>query len=283
MLTFSADTGTVVFTQMKVLENLPIMLTSPRIWEALGLPLTPFEDSINFFGEPGAVDEDSVRPFVAMKAQLHTANCDEATGNCTKGAAVVGSNGLPVIGYGTAPIDIPNCERCHSSPEYQPDGVTPNVNSPSYVRRLSGPNPYIGPSGESLQALTDLEISYWMSIYPSLVTGSDWYARLKGAAINMMALHDFDNGTDFTANYPGTGTELPGMPASKQIPQNTRLGHESVICQKCHGDNVIAAVKAPQEWIQPISEAIHNTHRNTSELNQFGEPGVVVFNDSPWA
>ena len=49
VLTFSGDTGTVVYTQTKVLENLPMMLTSPKIWEALGLPLTPFEDSIDFF------------------------------------------------------------------------------------------------------------------------------------------------------------------------------------------------------------------------------------------
>ena len=34
VLTFSGDTGTMVYTQMKVLENLPIMLTAPRIWEA---------------------------------------------------------------------------------------------------------------------------------------------------------------------------------------------------------------------------------------------------------
>ncbi len=114
VLTFSADTGTVVYTQSKVLENLPIMLTSPRIWEALGLPLTPFEDSIDFFGDPGAVDEDSIRPYVAMKARLHQASCN---GNdCTRGPAVIGSNGKPVIGFGTAPIDIPNCERCHSAP-----------------------------------------------------------------------------------------------------------------------------------------------------------------------
>ena len=71
LLTFSTDHGTVVFTQMKVLENLPVMLTSPRIWEALGLPLTPFEDTIGFFNDPGLVDEDSIRPYVAMKAQLH--------------------------------------------------------------------------------------------------------------------------------------------------------------------------------------------------------------------
>ena len=160
VLTFSGDTGTVVYTQMKVLENLPIMLTAPEIWEALGLPLTPFEDSIDFFADPGAVDEDTIRPFVAMKAQLFEANCDESTGDCTKGAAVM-SNGQPVLGFGSAPIDIPNCERCHSAPAYQADGVTPNVNSPSYVRRQDGPDPYFGPSGETLEAMIDLEVNYW--------------------------------------------------------------------------------------------------------------------------
>ena len=71
------------------------------------LPLTPFEDSIDFFGDPGLVDEDSVRPYVAMKAQLY--HYDGAAND----QAVIGSTGDPVIGFGTAPIDIPNCERCH--------------------------------------------------------------------------------------------------------------------------------------------------------------------------
>ena len=84
LLTFSGDTGTVVYTQMKVLEDLPVMLTSPNIWEALGLPLTPFEDSIDFFSDPGAVDEDSVRPYVAMKAQLYQANCDQDPGTIVR-------------------------------------------------------------------------------------------------------------------------------------------------------------------------------------------------------
>ena len=35
------------------------------------MPLTPFEDSINFFADPGAVDEDTIRPYVAMKAKLY--------------------------------------------------------------------------------------------------------------------------------------------------------------------------------------------------------------------
>jgi hypothetical protein len=156
-------------------------------------------------------------------------------------------------------------------PAYQADGVTPNVNSPSYVRAADGP--VFGPTGMTLEAITELEVNYWKSIYPGLTTGSDWYARLKGAAVNMLALHDYDVGTSFLGSYPASG-DLLGLPASKQIPQNTRMGHESVVCQKCHGDNVIAAVRAPQEWIPPITEAIHRTHRNQSE------GGVIVFNDA---
>ena len=281
VLTFSGDTGTVVYTQMKVLENLPIMLTSPRIWEALGMPLTPFEDSIDFFADPGAVDEDTIRPFVSMKAQLYNANCDEMTGNCTKGTPVMGSNGQPIIGFGTAPIDIPNCERCHSAPSYQADGVTPNVNSPSYVRRQDGPDPYYGPSGETLEAMIDMEVNYWKAYYnldPSM-GDTDWYARLKGAAVSIEVMHDFDNGTDFMANYPVSEGDNPlGLPPEKAaIVQNTRMGHESIICQKCHADNVIAVVKSAGSGgyvVPPISEAIHNSHKAESA------GGPIVFDDS---
>jgi hypothetical protein len=194
-----------------------------------------------------------------------------------------------VIGFGAAPIDIPNCERCHSAPAFQDDGVTPNVNSPNYVRRQDGPDPFLYPHvgeffGVSLEAITDLEIEYWKSIYPSLTTGADWYARLKGAAVNMLAIHDHDNGTSFLECYPSPdicgGNELPGLPAEKaEIPQNTRMGHGSVICQKCHGDNVIAAVNplgpdVGDAFLPPISEAIHNTHRAKSA------GGPIEFADS---
>ena len=275
VLTFSGDTGTVVYTQMKVLEDLPIMLTSPKIWEALGLPLTPFEDTIDFFSNdpasgPGSLDEDSIRPYVAMKAALHVADCDADGLNCTQGAAVIGSNGKPVIGHGTAPIDIPNCERCHSVPAMT-DGVA-NVNSPSWIRAPGAVNPdssdpFTFPHGgtyanASLEAVTNAEISYWNAYYTITPEDSDWYSRLKGAAINMLALHDFDNGTGFTANWPSSGTGAP---------QNTRLGKESVICQKCHADNVIAVVKSAYkdasktQLIKPITEAIHHRHREVSE------------------
>ncbi|MDH5468973.1 MAG: hypothetical protein OEY45_00430 [Gammaproteobacteria bacterium] len=284
LLTYSGDAGTVVYTQMKVLEDLPIMLTSPRIWEALGLPLTPFEDTIDFFSNPGLVDEDSVRPYVAMKAQMYNYDPNAADG---MGAAVLDSSGNEVIGFGTAPIDIPNCERCHSAPPEKAPGV-PNVNSPN-------DNP-------ADWALVQQEMNFWLAYYPSMQTGSDWYARLKGAAVSILARHDSEHGTGFLDNYPGVtcakglgdcdGGPLKvsrGNPGAGSAPfalaQNTRAGHESVICQKCHADNVIAVVKsascgpgsitcADGDLIPPLTEAIHYNHRNVTE------GGTIVFNDN---
>jgi len=273
VLTFSGSTGTIVYSRSNVLENVPITLTSPYIWEALGLPLTPFEDSINFFAKPSSVDEDTIRPFVAMKARLHHYDSTQPGG---KGAVVMGTNGQPVIGFGNAPIDIPNCERCHSVPAVDPNTGKANVNAPNYVRRQGGPDPFYGPSGESLEALTDLETQYWKSFYPDMAeTGQDWYARLKGAAVNMIAMHDYDVGTDFAANFPSDGNLLPGQPPDQTaIPQDTRFGHQSVICQKCHGDNVIAALTSSVSGIRPISETIHDAHKVVSA------GGPITFDDS---
>jgi len=286
VLTFSGDTGTVVYTQMKVLENLPVMLTSPHIWEALGLPLTPFEDSIDFFADPGLVDEDSIRPYVAMKARLHEANCDQDPGSpnygiCTQGPAVIGSNGLPVIGHGTAPIDIPNCERCHSVTD------PAALNSPVSIRTDFGfPHPGNGTTvhnGDSLKSITEAEYDFWAAYYNLVPAAgdSDWYARLKSAAINMLALHDFDQGTGFTENWPASNDTNP---ETNPMAQNTRLGKESVICQKCHADNVIAVVKSATKGgvpIKPITEAIHWRHREISEIDtSTGLAGSIDFSDA---
>ncbi len=234
VLTFSGDKGTVVYTQMKVLENLPIMLTSPDIWEALGLPLTPFEDSVDFFSDPGLLNEDSVRPYVAMKAQMYDYDPGAPSG---AGAATLDTAGNPVIGFGTAPIDIPNCERCHSNPA---NGTVIDNAANEGGGTLIVAN---SPNGDAAQyALVQQEYDYWNAYY-DIDTGagdSDWYSRLKSAAISMLNGHDIQHGTSFAANYPGAD------PVGNELAQNTRLGHESVICQRCHADNVIAAVKSAE-------------------------------------
>jgi hypothetical protein len=248
VLTFSGDKGTVVFTQMKVLENLPVMLTSPRIWEALGLPLTPFEDTISFFNDPGKVTEQTIRPFVQMKAQLHNYDPAQPGGVGTP----VLQSGAPIIGLGAAPIDIPNCERCHAL------GNGASVNSPQNGR-------------PAVAAMVAGEMAFWNTYYNIDVAAgdSDWYSRLKGAAISILAIHDEKHGTSFTANYPHTGAGRT---------QTIRLGHESVMCQKCHADNVIAVVKSATHGstgtlIPPITEAIHNNHRDLAFSDSKGRNG----------
>ena len=250
VLTFSGDSGTVVFTQMKVLENLPVMLTSPRIWEALGLPLDPFEDTINFFGDPGAIDESTLRPYVQMRAQLHNYDPSQPGGI---GTAVL-VNGKPVIGMGDAPIDIPNCDRCHATPGTV---ASPNnANNPANTTDIYRPR---------TAALVQDEYEFWV-VYDNIdisAGDSDWYPRLKAAAISILSIHDNEHRTDFTLNYPATGSA--GLSAS------TRLGHQSVECQRCHADNVIAVVRSAQSrgnLIPPLTEAIHNNHKD------------VVFDDS---
>ncbi|MGD8931464.1 MAG: Ig-like domain-containing protein [Chromatiales bacterium] len=271
LLTFSTDQGTVVYTQMKVLENLPVMLTSPRMWEALGLPLTPFEDSIDFFSDPGLVDEDSIRPYVAMKAQMH--HYDPAAPGGVGNAVI--DDGLPVIGFGTAPIDIPNCERCHS--ELQ-------ATSQNSAQQIGGRNAEVAADVEA-------EIDFWMNFYGLSEAAGDstFYPRLKGAAISILAIHDQQHGTSFTANWPGDPTDPSNPGFGSDLPQNTRLGKESVVCQKCHADNVIAVVKSANcgpdnqlgaepclagSLIPPVTEALHDNHRGVSD------GGVIVFSDS---
>ena len=155
--------------------------------------------------------------------------------------------------------------------------------------------------------MTNLEINFWLAYY-DIVPGVDstWYPRLKGAAINMLTLHDIDHGTSFTANYAGvecsanpdrTDPTIPpgSYPCSSvnglddltnqsNIPQNTRLGNESVICQRCHADNVIAVVNRQigptYELRLGSSPSRRSPRRSTTSTAISSEGGDIVFNDS---
>ena len=109
--------------------------------------------------------------------------------------------------------------------------------------------------------MTDAEKSFWDAYY-NIVPGvdSDWYSRLKGAAINMLSLHDFDQGTGFTANWPAS---TDTNPVTNPVAQNTRLGKESVICQKCHADNVIAVVKSAYQGCRQRGRSSRSPRRFT--------------------
>ena len=103
-LHYTGDKGTIVYTKSSVLDNVPIVLTNPGIWDALGLPLTPFNDrgSKDMF----SLTESDIQPFQEAWVSLVDA---------TTGAPVIDSHThKPVRFVGTNPIDIPNCANCHS-------------------------------------------------------------------------------------------------------------------------------------------------------------------------
>lgn len=105
-LHYTGDKGTIVFTKSSVLDNVPIVLTNPGIWDALGLPLTPFGDRAAS-GDILSLTEADIQPFQEAWVSMVDAKT---------GAPVIDSHsGKPVRFVGTNPIDIPNCANCHSN------------------------------------------------------------------------------------------------------------------------------------------------------------------------
>ncbi len=105
-LHYTGEKGTIVFTKSPVLDNVPIVLTNPGIWDALGLPLTPFSDSTARQDILGLVESD-IQPY--QEAFVNLVDADT-------GKPVIDSHsGKPVGFVGTNPIDIPNCANCHGT------------------------------------------------------------------------------------------------------------------------------------------------------------------------
>ncbi len=104
-LKYSGDKGTIVFTKSPVLDNVPIVLTNPGIFDALGLPLTPFSDKDASKGLL-KLEEKDIQPYQLARVTMVDAK---------SGKAVIDSTGKPVSFTGTNPIDVPNCYNCHSN------------------------------------------------------------------------------------------------------------------------------------------------------------------------
>ncbi|MEE9395725.1 MAG: hypothetical protein V3V31_01810 [Methylococcales bacterium] len=105
-LHYTGEKGTIVYTKSPVLDNVPIVLTNPGIWDALGLPLTPFYDNM-MKKSPLEIVESDIRPYQEAWVALVDAK---------SGKPVIDSHSRkPVKFIGTNPIDVPNCANCHSN------------------------------------------------------------------------------------------------------------------------------------------------------------------------
>lgn len=114
-LHYTGDEGTIVYTKSPVLDNVPIVLTNPGIWDALGLPLTPFNDT-TMKKNPLTLVESDIRPFQQAYVTLVDADSSKPVINST--------SGKPVTFVGDSPIDIPNCANCHSNETANGDKYT---------------------------------------------------------------------------------------------------------------------------------------------------------------
>ncbi|MCP5415507.1 MAG: hypothetical protein H6965_00275 [Chromatiaceae bacterium] len=105
-LHYTGEKGTLVFTKSPVLDDVPILLTNPGIWDALGLPLTPFNDSAVAKDYLELVESD-IQPF--QEAWVSLVDADS-------GAPILDSHSeKPITFVGTNPIDVPNCANCHGN------------------------------------------------------------------------------------------------------------------------------------------------------------------------
>jgi mono/diheme cytochrome c family protein len=165
-LTYAGNTGSnKVFTDTLIPEvkNVQLTLTASYLWDALGLPLTAFNDSRRK-GTIRTVTDFDFQPYQYSTVRLQD-----------KDGKPVMAGKKPVEFFGTNPIDIPNCYVCHSG-----EGKAAKLS------RNAG------------LSLFDKEYHYWKTNYPDM---SEFMARQSAATINVLELHDKNHGTGFLRDY----------------------------------------------------------------------------------
>jgi mono/diheme cytochrome c family protein len=159
------DGGNVVFTESRYggLSDIPLVLTASHLWDALGLPLTAFNDGTLKGGSHRTIEENHLQPFQRSRVTLYDSDSGEP----------VIATGEEVSFFGTNPVDIPNCVWCHSSDRANAHGDN------SFTKHKE-------------------EYDYWMKTYPDQ---SEFMARLSAASISILEIHDARHDTDFLAEY----------------------------------------------------------------------------------
>ncbi len=157
--------GNIVFTDsmFSEIKNIPLKLTSSYLWDALGLPLTAFNDRRRI-GTIRTIADRDFQPYQYAVVQIR----DE------KGQPLI-VKGKPIEFFGTNPVDISNCSLCHSG-----NGIAARL------------------SRESGLLLFDQEYAYWKTNYPDI---TEYMARLSAATINILELHDQHFRTSFLSDY----------------------------------------------------------------------------------
>jgi len=229
-LRYSGETGTVVFTDSPAMENVPVKLTNPGIWEALGLPLTPFNDD---FTAITTLDETMIQPFQKSVVTLVDAE---------SGEPVIDSSGQVVRFFGLNPIDIPNCARCHSNERANGTKYIKYKEEHDFWREIRGSGEWFAQLKAAAVSILELHDDHhgtdFLAKWPG---GSNIYMRLGRDSVLCQDCH--------ADNIIG---RLRSAKAGEMETKDIQQGHPNL--------------PKPDHLISPLTEAIHNVHQRKNPL-----------------
>ena len=251
--------GNIVFsdTLVPVVKDVKLVLTSSYIWDALGLPMTAFNDSRRK-GTIRSVSETDFQPFQYSTVELHT----------RAGSAMHTKKGQTVSYFGTNPVDIPNCYACHSR----------NGKAAQMARDEGIKN-------------SDKEYNYWKT-YPD---ESEYMARLAEASINILSLHDAHHGTNFMRDYKpkAIGNRLgevglvncsdchgDNISGNLVTPRVTASGYKAVhaktLTEAIHGFHLAMVPMPDGAGRTQACQSCHPTHFQNPNMNDDSNPFRVT-------
>ncbi len=244
--------GNVVFTDslMPEIKDVPLRLTSSLLWDALGLPLTAFNDRARK-GSIRTITDRDYQPYQVAVVRLR----DE------KGISLM-AGGKLIEFFGTEPVDISNCSLCHSG-----KGIAAEMSRGSGL------------------FLFDKEYDYWKTHYPDV---TEYIARLSATSIHILELHDRRHRTRFLADYnPDAASNRMGrvgsvncvdchgdnMSGNLQAPRPRATGYPAVrakpLTEAVHSVHMRYIPMPDKAGRTQNCQACHPTHWQSEKMNDF--------------
>jgi len=251
--------GNIVMTDTLVpaVKNVKLVLTASHLWDALGLPLTAFNDSTRK-GTIRSVTEKDFQPFQYSTVELHDAS----------GKEMKNAKGQTISYFGTNPVDIPNCHACHSR----------NGKAAQMAR------------DEGLK-FSDKEYKYWKTYADE----SEYMARLAESSINILSLHDSHHGTTFLSDYKDNASTArlgktglvncadchgDNVSGNLQEPRPTATGYKAVkakpLSEAIHGFHLAMVPMPDGAGRSQACQSCHPTHFQNPNMNDETNPFRVT-------
>ena len=255
--------GNIVFTDTLIPEvkNIALVLTASHLWDALGLPLTAFNDS----RRKGTIRTIAPKDF--QPYQYATVRLEDETG------APIEAAGKPVEFFGTNPADLPNCFACHSG-----KGVAAELSRKEGLKTF------------------DLEYTYWKNNYPDV---SELMARLPQASINILELHDAHWKTDFLRDFrKDASTNRLGevgsvncsdchgdnVSGNLQTPRPVVSGYKAVkamaLSEAVHAAHALSVPMPDKAGRTQNCQACHPTHWQNPEKNELAVNALQIIDEN---